>query len=903
MSVIAIQQPLLDGGIYSVNFFNGRLLSGEDLSTEQEGNRVVHARLGLSIGMGIVDGLNVTQSPPPLPGEPDLGPTVTVSKGMAINSVGQTLLLNNDIIVQLVSTPNAGSSTPSQGTFSASQPSPIGQYVLGEGVYLLTIAFAQTNDGFSPVSVFSNSGAGSSTATCNTRYSVDTIRFRLIQLTFSSGLLGDPDHLRNRIAYRCFGFTEEFPNPPPDSFGPFAQNTRLLETLQQNSTIDLTYDVPLAILGWSSDGNLDFIDTWSVRRRLIHQAFTSRWQDAIGDQRLAEAEAMFLQFQSEIDDIQQGVAVARLNVPTAQSGQAASSTLNKLSADQFFGFLPAAGYLPVGKDSFDWKTFLGPLAPPAITCVDRRFFRLILHNSFFESPIKVGPYADPDKTPSNEPPVDVYQDASQPDFVLFARSNTGRVLVTVNAQGYQPANVFVSFTVGQQTQVTIPLTQNDPQAVQRSPTVDVDKIERPALHRVRFSIVQQPAKASEVLSKKIQIDPLPQNVVNWLSNWKTWFNDQYPNQGIDCSTPAIYMNDYYSPPRPGDVPVDPSAYAVFGDFAVPLLVILYYYTTPLPVPLAKARIPGLTDDAIQALAGIGIHYVDQVTGAWAKLIADAIGQPVEYGTYLINDAIDAIDRINDKLRYYEGMNEEVEEILEQMSLNDDVALANADEQELGDNLKSVGFANRLIAQARRAVPPEHWSLESLGLKPEQIQALQQIGISSKGAFAQRAQSDRTQLENTLGLNQQAIDDLHAKANAQMTASSLALARIKDLILLPNVNAEVATKLAASNIDTVDQIHRTSKEELMKITGLSEDAAEDLKKEAKEAGKEGLEVEKLATVTKDVANVLDTVLQVKTISHLFEQGEEKVAEALKATHGDRAVHFVKALFDGIRGAGR
>ena len=114
---------------------------------------------------------------------------------------------------------------------------------------------------------------------------------------------------------------------------------------------------------------------------------------------------------------------------------------------------------------------------------------------------------------------------------------------------------------------------------------------------------------------------------------------------------------------------------------------------------------------------------------------------------------------------------------------------------------------------------------------------------------------------------------------------------------------IETELAEANITTLNQVHQTEKENLMQITGLSEDATEDIKKEAKEANKEGLEVVKLASVTKDVANILDTVLQVKTVSDMLEQGEDKVAEALKATHGDRAIHFVRALFNGIRGAGR
>jgi len=44
-NVLQLQQPLKDGGIRSVNFFNGRLLSGKDLSREQQARREADARL------------------------------------------------------------------------------------------------------------------------------------------------------------------------------------------------------------------------------------------------------------------------------------------------------------------------------------------------------------------------------------------------------------------------------------------------------------------------------------------------------------------------------------------------------------------------------------------------------------------------------------------------------------------------------------------------------------------------------------------------------------------------------------------------------------------------------------------------------------------------------------------
>ena len=50
MSAVELQNPILDGGIRSVNFFNGRLLTARDLSREQDANREATNRLGQALG-------------------------------------------------------------------------------------------------------------------------------------------------------------------------------------------------------------------------------------------------------------------------------------------------------------------------------------------------------------------------------------------------------------------------------------------------------------------------------------------------------------------------------------------------------------------------------------------------------------------------------------------------------------------------------------------------------------------------------------------------------------------------------------------------------------------------------------------------------------------------------------
>ena len=50
-----------DASVRSVNFFNGRLLSAEDLNKEKSANLEGHKQLGRALGDGIAYGLEVTR--------------------------------------------------------------------------------------------------------------------------------------------------------------------------------------------------------------------------------------------------------------------------------------------------------------------------------------------------------------------------------------------------------------------------------------------------------------------------------------------------------------------------------------------------------------------------------------------------------------------------------------------------------------------------------------------------------------------------------------------------------------------------------------------------------------------------------------------------------------------------
>ncbi len=65
MKSTELLKPILEGGVRSINFFNGRMLSGEDLTREQAAQREWLGRLGRLCGGGVASGLGASRRPRP----------------------------------------------------------------------------------------------------------------------------------------------------------------------------------------------------------------------------------------------------------------------------------------------------------------------------------------------------------------------------------------------------------------------------------------------------------------------------------------------------------------------------------------------------------------------------------------------------------------------------------------------------------------------------------------------------------------------------------------------------------------------------------------------------------------------------------------------------------------------
>jgi len=317
---IGLFTPILNDRTRAPYFFNGRLLTGEAMTDEQRAQHVAHEILAHGVGDGVAYGLQVAPSH-------DFNtvdrPVVTVKAGAAVSKRGDLLLLADDVEVQLVRPPS-GSVAP-QKIFDACRPPDQGTYVSDSGVYLLTISPITVGDQLAPVS-----GLGGP-QTCNVKYRVDAVEFRLVKLPVDSAVLSDTNRLRNRVAYACFGI-DQITAFALDPIGALGEAKTLLDEID-GKTIG-SCDVPLAVIYWTAAGGIQFIDLWSVRRRLTRSRTGMRFPP-MSDKRLAAGEAMVLQFQEQI-------ATLRLSL-----GQAST-----IVATTYFRFLPPVGLLPIAASGF-----------------------------------------------------------------------------------------------------------------------------------------------------------------------------------------------------------------------------------------------------------------------------------------------------------------------------------------------------------------------------------------------------------------------------------------------------------------------------------------------------------------------------------------------------------------------
>jgi hypothetical protein len=364
MSAKQLSEAITTGGIRSINFFNGRLLTAEDMTAEQATRREADARLGNAIGSGVAFGLEVSQS-----ASDATAPVLTVQAGLAINARGQTLRLSEATDIALTRPPTEFS--PASGAvFKDCLPPQPGAYVVDAGVYLLTISPASATEGRAPVN-----GLGNCKSACNAKFQVEGVQFRLTPVEPAASL-AQPALLRNRVAYECFGFPGDTAKLALDPFGASWERNGLLDGMLRNKIGLGPCEVPLALLFWTLKG-VQYIDMWSVRRRLTEPDAALGWPLLFGDRRVAEAHAMIQQFQDQVEEAYAGTA-----------------DLSKVAASDWFQYLPPAGILPIqsanSPKGFDPTTFFGAQSPKTIATMDGVALRALFAEALYHEPMAVG---------------------------------------------------------------------------------------------------------------------------------------------------------------------------------------------------------------------------------------------------------------------------------------------------------------------------------------------------------------------------------------------------------------------------------------------------------------------------------------------------------------------------------
>jgi len=330
--------PILNDRTRSVRFFNGRLLSGEAMTDEQGGQRAARELLTQAVGDGVARGFEVKEA---VGSSTTLAPVVAIGAGVAVNRRGEILLLASDTEVKLIRP--AHPSTAPASLFQTCTPPTQGVYVADSGVYLLTVCSLGAANGLAAVS-----GLGGIQASCNAKYIVDAVQFRLLELPVDPAILSDP-RLRNLVAYQCFG-VDHAADFATDPFATAGERRTLLDDIRDTKQLT-DCDVPLALMYWTATGGIQFLDMGSVRRRVTRTVAPTSFA-AVSDTRIAAGEAMVLQFQEQIG------SMARAGTLTAAT--AASALFRYLPP---IGILPAAGGSALGviyAAFFQGSTHLAP---------------------------------------------------------------------------------------------------------------------------------------------------------------------------------------------------------------------------------------------------------------------------------------------------------------------------------------------------------------------------------------------------------------------------------------------------------------------------------------------------------------------------------------------------------------
>ncbi len=316
-TAVSLNQPVIATGEARTFFFNGRLLSAEDLQREQGQRETGQRRLAQLIGCGIATGLDVTAN---------IGSsTLSITAGLGVTPSGEVIAVDSfDLQLKAAATQTVS------GRFSACDASASSGSLLA-GQYLLVLTPTWISDGRAPT-LLGDVGA------CNRNVERPAVRARLLKLKTPDGATDTT--LRNLLAVALLA-PEPLPTPtpgaPPILIGWWP--TKFAPTLGLD-------DLPIAVVSINAQAQVVFLDVHAAQRRLAPSpgnAADALWPESCA----VEMEAFALQFSdqtSKLDTNASAEAFVWLPPVLVLNKQA------KLNYGQVFGNLPKEH--KVGREGF-----------------------------------------------------------------------------------------------------------------------------------------------------------------------------------------------------------------------------------------------------------------------------------------------------------------------------------------------------------------------------------------------------------------------------------------------------------------------------------------------------------------------------------------------------------------------
>lgn len=346
MADTLLDTPVVEKGIRYVNFFNGRLLSAQDLEHERDATRKHQETLGRGAGCGVIEGLQV------IPMKGGRAPMLRVTKGVAVNRQGQVLSVPEDVDIELrTQKTTAAAARPRDdaglfGECEALVPQVIAE---GTGLYVLLVGPSSALREHAPKVGLRDDGVA---ARCDFAWAVEGVQFT-VQPLEPRGMDSVSDETRQRIARlseatdtdavsflrdlvaHAFLGTEAL----TAHYADLMRRTNHESPMTSYGEMDALWrdfprlgcDVPLAIVLWTGAEVL-FVDLWAVRRRLASRPLSRTWPVPTSERRITEGEATFFHFQEQLAWVMQRV----------------ERGLDAIEARHFFRYLPPAGVLPLG---------------------------------------------------------------------------------------------------------------------------------------------------------------------------------------------------------------------------------------------------------------------------------------------------------------------------------------------------------------------------------------------------------------------------------------------------------------------------------------------------------------------------------------------------------------------------